>query len=176
MNIFYLDKDPKLAAQAHYDRHVVKMPVESCQIGSYVLHNLGLCPERHGLYKPNRAHLSHPCTLWAQQSRSNFLWLLELAQYLFEEWAFRYSHRSPQEHRSFPTLSRLRRLAFVVPGGLETPPAQAFASHAHLQRPNDPVGAYRAYYRTAKEHLHAYRRREPPLWLLRDGDAHSQTY
>ena len=34
MNIFYLDDDPKLCAQAHCDRHVVKMILEYAQIMS----------------------------------------------------------------------------------------------------------------------------------------------
>lgn len=32
MNIFYLDRNPKLAAQYHCDRHVVKMILESAQL------------------------------------------------------------------------------------------------------------------------------------------------
>ena len=32
MNIFYLDRDPRIAAQMHCDKHVVKMPLESAQM------------------------------------------------------------------------------------------------------------------------------------------------
>jgi hypothetical protein len=32
MNIFYLDKDPKIAAQFHCDKHVVKMIIETAQM------------------------------------------------------------------------------------------------------------------------------------------------
>ena len=32
MNIFYLDRDPKIAAQMMCDKHVVKMILESAQI------------------------------------------------------------------------------------------------------------------------------------------------
>ena len=32
MNIFYLDKNPKIAAQMHCDKHVVKMVLEYAQI------------------------------------------------------------------------------------------------------------------------------------------------
>ena len=34
MNIFYLDRDPKIAAQYHLDKHVVKMIVEYAQLMS----------------------------------------------------------------------------------------------------------------------------------------------
>ena len=32
MNIFYLDKDPKIAAQMHCDKHCVKMILEYAQL------------------------------------------------------------------------------------------------------------------------------------------------
>lgn len=32
MNIFYLDEDPNLAAQYQYDKHVIKMILETAQL------------------------------------------------------------------------------------------------------------------------------------------------
>ena len=32
MNIFYLNEDPKIAAQEHCDKHVCKMTIEYCQL------------------------------------------------------------------------------------------------------------------------------------------------
>ena len=32
MNIFYLDKNPKVAAEMHCDKHVIKMVLEYAQI------------------------------------------------------------------------------------------------------------------------------------------------
>jgi hypothetical protein len=32
MNIFYLDEDPKICAQYHCDKHVVKMIIEYAQL------------------------------------------------------------------------------------------------------------------------------------------------
>ena len=32
MNIFYLNKDPRIAAELHVDKHVVKMIVEYAQL------------------------------------------------------------------------------------------------------------------------------------------------
>ena len=32
MNIFYLDKNPKIAAEMHCDKHVVKMITETAQL------------------------------------------------------------------------------------------------------------------------------------------------
>lgn len=51
MNIFFLDKDPKLAAQYHVDRHVVKMPLESAQMLCTAIRVLGGTPTK--LTKPD---------------------------------------------------------------------------------------------------------------------------
>ena len=34
MNVFFLDKDPKLASEYHCDKHVVKMLIEYAQLMS----------------------------------------------------------------------------------------------------------------------------------------------
>ena len=50
MNIFYLDRDPRRAAEMMHDKHVVKMVLETAQILSTVCHRYGV---RHpGLYRP----------------------------------------------------------------------------------------------------------------------------
>lgn len=86
MNIFYLSKDPYLAATYHCDKHVVKMIVETCQM---------LCSVhfRHGthqswMYKPT--HQKHPSTLWAGDNLKHYLWLKELGNELCREYTNRY--------------------------------------------------------------------------------------
>ena len=32
MNIFYLNEDPRIAAEEHCDKHVCKMTIEYCQL------------------------------------------------------------------------------------------------------------------------------------------------
>ena len=63
MNIFYLDRDPKLAAQMHCDKHVVKMILESAQMLSTAHRFLDtdLYADKVGLYK--LAHKNHPSTI-----------------------------------------------------------------------------------------------------------------
>ena len=41
MNIFYLHPDPVKAAQYHYNRHVVKMPLEAAQMLCTAHHVIG---------------------------------------------------------------------------------------------------------------------------------------
>ena len=72
MNIFYLDKCPHKAAELQYNKHVVKMILESAQM---------LCTAHHCImgedadvpYKT--AHKNHPSTIWARQSGQNYAWL-----------------------------------------------------------------------------------------------------
>mgnify|MGYP003655908374 CR=1 FL=1 len=77
MNIFYLHKDPHEAAKLQYNKHVVKMILESAQM---------LCTAHHEVmgedadvpYK--RAHVNHPSTIWARRSANNLLELLHRRQ------------------------------------------------------------------------------------------------
>ena len=72
MNIFYLHKCPKRAAQLQYNKHVVKMILESAQM---------LCTAHHCIMGSDAdvpykvAHRNHPSTKWARQSGENYAWL-----------------------------------------------------------------------------------------------------
>ena len=70
MNIFYLDKDPVIAAQLMCNKHVVKMIVESAQMLS-TTHRV--CDgddyaNEMGLYK--LAHKNHPSTKWVRSNHA----------------------------------------------------------------------------------------------------------
>jgi len=86
MNIFYLDKDPVKAAQVQYNKHVVKMILESAQM---------LCAAHHVLgskldipYKI--AHKNHPCTIWTRECAANYSWLYQHMRALGYEYTRRY--------------------------------------------------------------------------------------
>ena len=74
MNIFYLDRDPKIAAQMMCDKHVVKMILESAQMLS-TAHRVwegDKYADQYGLYK--MAHKKHHSTLWVSSGEWNYLW------------------------------------------------------------------------------------------------------
>ena len=86
MNIFYLDKCPVKAAKVQYNKHVVKMILESAQM---------LCTAHHELlhdpdvpYKP--AHVNHPSTIWCRQNTRHYFWLYEHMLALGDEYNKRY--------------------------------------------------------------------------------------
>lgn len=148
MNIFALDQDPAKAAAFHCDVHVVKMILESAQMLSTVLRGIGAdCPS---LYKPT--HAKHPCTIWAGETRSNFLWLVSLATELGKEHARRHSPKRP--HKSLSVIHTARTMAAGLPAGPLTPFAQAMPDDL---RDPDPVLAYRQYYRRDKAHMAKWR-------------------
>ena len=92
MNIFYLDKNPKLCAQYHVDRHVVKMILETAQL-------LSTAHWLTGGEGPYRAtHKNHPSAIWARSNKSNYNWLCKLGLELCEEYTYRYGkiHKTQQ--------------------------------------------------------------------------------
>ena len=115
MNIFALSADPVKAAEQMIDKHVIKMPTETCQmLHTNIVYMQYI--EQHGkepqlkdlkafhqatgskLMKP--AMLNHPSTIWARQSRQNFDWLYEHGLALCQE----YTHRYGKSHGSFDRI------------------------------------------------------------------------
>ena len=85
MNIFVTDPDPCESAKVLPDKHVVKMPLETCQMLAVVYSkwyfNWGddLLPKKDGTpYNTQKgAFRGHPCTIWASQSIANTAWLIQ---------------------------------------------------------------------------------------------------
>jgi hypothetical protein len=155
MNIFVLDTDPAVAARALCDKHVVKMALETAQIMSTVL-------AQHGVVDPDlyrSTHRAHPCTRWAAEARANYQWLANHGLAICDE----YSRRYGKEHASRRVIRKAESMAPVVPAGSLTSFAQAMPDE---YRREDPVEAYRAYYRGAKANIATWKApAETPLWF-----------
>lgn len=87
MNIFYLDKDPVKAAEYQYNKHVVKMILETAQI-LCTTHILIDGDDADVPYKAT--HKNHPSTVWARQSADNYEWLYNHFIALSNEYTKRY--------------------------------------------------------------------------------------
>ena len=157
MNIFVLDTDVQACARAHYDRHVVKMCLEYAQILSTAARLRGF---EHDGYRST--HQNHPCVCWAAEEPRNWAWLYRLAQALGSEYSDRYGrvHASTLALQSLPTeLSERAAIRPDVPFNFVLAMPEEFQG-------DDPVEAYRAYYRKGKAHLIAYRAPAVvPSWL-----------
>ena len=89
MNIFYLDKCPDKAARLQYNKHVVKMILESAQMLCTAHHCYGDKDQVENVpYK--QAHLNHPSTVWARRSKSTYMWLYDHMMALGDEYTKRY--------------------------------------------------------------------------------------
>ena len=97
MNIFVTSPDPWECARVLPDKHIVKMPLETCQMLSIVAskkwgHGFGDILRADGKpYSTDKgAFRNHPCTVWANSFVNNWQWLLAHGFALCEEYSLRY--------------------------------------------------------------------------------------
>lgn len=154
MNIFYLDPDPRICAEYHCDKHVVKMILESCQMLSNAL------PEDEAPYR--RTHYNHPCSVWVRQSIRHWIWLSNLTMNLFFEWKRRYNHESRKEHKCYEKWNNM--ITPDLPDNGFTPPPQCMPDDCKCE---DTVIAYRTYYMKHKQHFTSWKNGKPD-WFIWD--------
>ena len=97
MNIFVTDTCPIQSALNLPDKHIVKMPLETCQMLAIIysdwyygigkLHKKDGTPYRtqHGAFR------KHPCTIWAAANQYNLAWLIAHGYALCAEYHSRYN-------------------------------------------------------------------------------------
>ena len=161
MNIFVLDKNPKLAAEMHCDKHCVKMILETAQMLS-TAHRFYNTPQAESVYK--QAHLNHPCTKWVRESVANYRWAWHLYLYLLVE----FTKRRGKHHKSGELIHYLAHTPHGIPDKGLTPFPQAMPDE--YKREN-AVEAYRAYYRGDKASIAQWNwgKKETPQWFLNKG-------
>lgn len=179
MNIFVVDNDPRKAAQALCDKHVVKMILESGQMlstahrvldgrqitgpsksGKTTVKKYVLNDEREiRLY--NVVHAHHPCTIWTMESSSNYAW-----HYVhFEALAKEYQYRYGKTHATWDKLRDvLARCPDNIPNGQRTPFAIAMKQFPECIVEGDPIESYRKYYNVAKNSFAKWTKRAIPEW------------
>ena len=159
MNIFILDKDITRSAQYHVDKHVVKMPLETAQLLCTARHELG---EDADTIPYRKTHANHPCGVWARESSSNYIWLCQFGLELCKEYTHRYG--------------KVHKCQAVIENCIENTPDPNIFTYLELTefpqamddeyKLNDPVLAYRNYYNGAKSHLHSWKNRQAPNWII----------
>lgn len=155
MNIFILDRNIKKCAQYHCDQHVSKMILESVQI-------ICTCLNKKGFKTPYKStHAKHPCVLWMEESHSNFVWLKKLALELNLEFNYRYDRN--KDHASINVLKEIQSYCYKDIGLTEF--AQVMPDQYKYK--NNPVRAYRAYYRKEKAAFATWTNRSIPHWMKR---------
>ena len=96
MNIFVTDRCPIQSARNLPDKHIVKLPLETCQMLAIIysdwyygvgkLYKSDGTPYRtaHGAFR------NHPCTQWAAANQYNLAWLIRHGYALCDEYYARY--------------------------------------------------------------------------------------
>lgn len=155
MNIFVLDRDPKIAAEFHCDKHVVKMAVEYAQILSVVLH---LTNSTTNDYVYRMTHEHHPCVVWASESLAHWEWLWRLGHNVGNEFTRRYGeiHKSTRVLRNLPVPNRLKETKW-----LRDQP-QAMPEELRCE---DVVSAYRKFYLSEKSKFARWDYSNKPYWF-----------
>jgi hypothetical protein len=152
MNIFILDKDPKVCAEYHCDKHTIKMILEGVQLlcGSHWSTG-GSAP-----YK--LSHKNHPCSIWTRECVENYVWLCDLTMELCKEYTYRYG----KKHKSQSILEWcMINIPDIRSNGDITPFPLAMPDEYKV---NCPVESYRNYYRGAKSKFATWKNREVPYW------------
>lgn len=169
MNIFVLDEDPIKAARMMCDKHIPKMVVETAQMMASALRRHGATDDvmpltkRGTPYKGGYHH--HPCTVWAGDSRNNYLWLLHHGLALSAE----YLKRFHQMHACHAPIYEMGELFNMIPAGGMTPFARAFNKETYPflydEEQYTAVEAYRAYYSLDKARFAEWNKGTPaPSW------------
>jgi len=147
MNIFATSQCPKECATLLPDKHVVKMPLECCQmlaiIASKWYHNYGALPKSSGGHylTDKGVFRNHPCTKWAAQSPNNARWLIEHGLHLCDEYQLRYGKR----HSCHATLLEADRIFPSADHRQHTPFHRAMPEPLQLDNSIDTFTAYQRY-------------------------------
>ena len=112
MNIFVTDPSPIQSARNLPDKHIVKMPLETCQMLSIIYsdwyYGVGKLYKSDG--KPYRtahgAFRNHPCTQWAAANQYNLAWLIRHGYALCAEYTARYG----KVHTCLDVISQAERI------------------------------------------------------------------
>ena len=185
MNIFYLNNDPKICAEMHLDKHVVKMILEYAQLLSTAHRVLDgtvstrlsksgrkqqyypLAGERDNfLY--SATHVNHPSAVWVRYSYENYEWLYKLFIALLDE----YTHRYGRIHATARLIDALHTPPIHIPKGIGfTEPTPAMPNEVKVLREVatdryeiDSIKSYHKYYIHNKVHIAKWTKREIPLW------------
>jgi len=181
VNIFFLDKDPRIAAEYHCDKHVVKMILESAQLLS-TAHRLldgqqyieqkattGRNVKRWRLSDEREqvlygvTHVNHPSAIWCRSNIDHYRYLYDLFCYLMDEYTYRYG----KVHK----CDSMRGALFSCPMNIdyEAPwqdPPQAMPDDSKVL--GNSAQAYRNYYINHKAYMAKWTKRPEPDWWKKD--------
>jgi len=157
MNIFVTDHCPIQSARNLPDKHIVKMPLETCQMLAIIYsdwyYGVGKLYKKDGTpYATKRgAFRNHPCTQWAAANQYNLAWLIRHGYALCTEYALRYD----KEHTCFNVIEQAERIyhkcfdePLSVASRKVTEFTRAMPEYIKFDTTIDTITAYKQYLNT----------------------------
>ena len=177
MNIFYLDKDPKICAEMHCDKHVCKMIIEYAQLMSTAHRVLDGDPytdrtangrriqrwkhplENHEKLLYKASHVNHPSGKWVRDSQNHYNWLYKM----WEQLCYEYTHRYGRVHL---TDLKLRGILAQSPMQIDVEPfVDPYLAMPDDVKQKNVVEAYKNYYIKYKKDFAKWTKRPVPEFM-----------
>jgi hypothetical protein len=171
VNIFFLDKDPYVAASMLCDQHLGKLQLETaCRI-LLTVDQIGDAQ----LYRST--HAQHPSSVWIRQTIGNLLWISKYVDGMGQEWLTRKSGRAV--HASYyvarpavvllmDSLDLYKDIRLAASRSLSPVPLcmpeQYWPGADRLVDIASAVQAYRKYYRAEKASIAKWPVGKVPYW------------
>jgi len=176
MNIFYLNKDPKVCAEMHVDKHCVKMILEYAQLLSTTHRVLDgilvdglsksgrkrkqyILPDQREQVLYSATHINHPSAIWVRQSDANYAWLFKMFGALMDEYTYRYG----KNHACERLADALSHRPNNIPKGYFTEPTPAMPDHYKVA--GDSIQSYKNYYLGDKQRMFSWKNRPTPQFI-----------
>lgn len=176
MNIFYLDRDPAIAAKYHVDKHCVKMILESAQMLSTAhrvidgVETIGVSPsgrkQKRWVLPDSReqtlysaTHVHHPSAVWVRQSKENYEWLFSLFLELCREYTYRYG----KSHKCESMIRLFMQTPNNIPNKPFTEPTPAMPDQYKV--PGNSLQSYHNYYNGEKTRMFSWKKRDVPFFI-----------
>ena len=172
MNVFYIHKDPVIAAKQHCDKHCTKMIVEYAQLmctahrlldgeeyfdknkRGHRLRRWRLPDDREQrLYLAS--HYGHPSNVWVRTSTQHYDWLYKCFDALCAEFTLRYGkfHKTDLDLREYLE----RKPDNLQDNGFVDPP-KAMPDQYKLTK---TIPSYRNFYATEKRRFATWKTKKP---------------
>ena len=175
MNIFWTDDDPIQSAKDLCDQHVrSKMQIEGAIMLAHAFDQETLnhkdCPrtKKGSPRKSGKGYYNHQCSIWARESRDNFMWLVFHTLFMFKERDIRWPGSNPHHTKAFIEWCGSNVHNTIISKSKRTPFAVAISDDCECRKnPNfnnmSTIDQYREYIRKDKPFA-TWTGRKKPSW------------
>lgn len=179
MNIFVTDIDPIISAQNLCNEHVrSKMQIESAIMLAHAFSQSTLNhpdtprTKSGNPRKSGKGYFKHQCSIWARESKENFLWLADHALEMFNERQYRWPTSEEHFTKTFIQWCKNNVHNTLIEKVCLTPFAVAINETSNCRRvPNfnqlSVIEQYRLFISYDKPFA-TWTRREKPVWYIEE--------